>query len=176
MAHTYSHLFQIPTTGLRFFTVYGPWMRPDMALYKFAELMMREQPIPIFNRGEMVRDFTYIDDIVTGIIGSALHIAQANPDWDSDQPDPATSLAPYRIYNIGNGKPVPLLTYVDLLENALGVKAIRDYLPMQDGDVLGTFADVTELNKATQNVPSTSVDVGVQNFANWFRDYHNFSV
>lgn len=172
MAHAYAHLYAIPMTALRFFTVYGPWMRPDMALYKFAQRMTRGEPIEIYNRGEMVRDFTYIDDIVAGIVGAAFHIASPNLQWDGENPDPATSLAPYRVFNIGNGQPVPLLKYIDLLEAALGIQAQRDYLPMQAGDVPGTFADVAELTEHSGYLPSTPVEIGVKNFADWYKKYH----
>ena len=171
MAHSYSHLFGIPTSGLRFFTVYGPWGRPDMALFLFTKNILAGQPIKLFNNGEHIRDFTFIDDIVEGVIRVSDDIARPNPEWDSDNPDPATSNAPFRILNIGNHAPVHLTEYVEAIEEALGKKAIRELLPMQPGDVPNTFADVSSLIKAVGYQPRTPVRDGVARFVNWYRDY-----
>lgn len=171
MAHSYSHLFHLPTTGLRFFTVYGPWGRPDMALFLFTKNILAGLPIKLFNNGEHMRDFTYIDDIVEGVIRASDDIAKPNLDWDSNNPDPATSSAPFRIFNIGNSNPVHLSTYVDAIEHALGIKATREYLPLQSGDVPNTFADVSALVDAVGYRPSTSVQEGVANFIRWYRTY-----
>ncbi len=172
MAHTYSHLYELPTTGLRFFTVYGPWDRPDMALQKFAKAMMAGEKIQVFNYGKHRRDFTYIDDIVEGIIRVLDRPAPPNPDWDSNNPDTATSKAPYRIYNIGNNNPVELMDYIEALENSLGVKAEKELLPLQPGDVPDTYADVDDLVNEFGYKPSMSVTQGVENFAKWYLDYH----
>jgi UDP-glucuronate 4-epimerase len=172
MAHSYAHLFGIPLTGLRFFTVYGPWARPDMALYKFTSAILEGRPIDIYNNGEMLRDFTYVDDIVEGIVRIAERPARANPDWNGAEPDPATSRAPYRIHNIGNSEPVKLLRYVDAVEAACGVKAIRNYMPLQPGDVLATWADVEDLVEETGFRPKTSVEDGVKAFVDWYRDFY----
>ncbi len=171
MAHTYSHLFGLPTTGLRFFTVYGPWGRPDMALFLFTKAMLAGQPIDIFNHGNMVRDFTYIDDIVEGIIRVADKVATPNPAFDPMQPDPATSNAPYRVFNIGNNQPVPLMDYVHALEAALGITAKKNYLPMQNGDVPATAANTNELFDWVGFKPDTSVREGVGRFVEWYRGY-----
>ena len=172
MAHTYSYLYQIPTTGLRFFTVYGPWGRPDMALFKFTKNILEERPIDVFNHGKHTRDFTYIDDIVRGIIQTIDNPATSNNKWNSDEPDPATSNAPWRIYNIGNNKPVQLMDYIDALEKKLGKKAILNFLPLQPGDVPDTFANVDNLNKKFNYKPSTSIIDGVSNFVSWYKDYY----
>ncbi|WP_428696863.1 NAD-dependent epimerase [Stappia sp.] len=172
MAHSYAHLFGIPLTGLRFFTVYGPWARPDMALYKFTSAILEGRPIDIYNNGEMLRDFTYVDDIVEGIVRIAERPARGNPDWNGAEPDPATSRAPYRIHNIGNSEPVKLLRYVDAVEAACGVKAIRNYMPLQPGDVLATWADVEDLVEETGFRPKTSVEDGVKAFVDWYRDFY----
>lgn len=172
MAHSYSHLFQLPTTGLRFFTVYGPWGRPDMALFKFTKNTLEDQPIPVFNHGNHTRDFTYVADIVEGVIRSSDQIAQPNPEWDSNNPDPATSNAPFRIFNIGNNNPVKLSAYIEAIEEALGKKAIKDLLPLQPGDVPDTYADSSELEKATGYKPATPVNEGVANFVKWYRDFY----
>ena len=172
MAHTYSYLYQIPTTGLRFFTVYGPWGRPDMALFKFTKNILEEKPIDVFNHGKHTRDFTYIDDIVRGIIQTIDNPATSNNKWNSDEPDPATSNAPWRIYNIGNNKPVQLMDYIDALEKKLGKKAILNFLPLQPGDVPDTFANVDNLNKKFNYKPSTSIIDGVSNFVTWYKDYY----
>jgi len=171
MAHSYSHLFQMPTTGLRFFTVYGPWGRPDMALYQFTRNIIEGKPIQLFNNGQHVRDFTYIDDLVEGVIRVSDDIAQPNPAWDAANPDPATSNAPFRIFNIGNNNPVQLLDYVEAIEDALGKKAIRELLPMQPGDLPDTYADVTSLVQAVNYQPRTTVRDGVARFVAWYREY-----
>jgi UDP-glucuronate 4-epimerase len=171
MAHAYSHLFRLPTTGLRFFTVYGPWGRPDMALFIFTRRILAGEPIEIFNNGHHTRDFTYVDDIAEGVIRSSDQIAAPNPDWDSARPDPATSNAPYRIFNIGNSAPVPLLDYIDAIEQTLGRKAIRTLLPMQPGDVPDTYADVSRLQQAVGYRPQTSVQHGVREFVRWYLQY-----
>jgi UDP-glucuronate 4-epimerase len=171
MAHTYSHLYNLPTTGLRFFTVYGPFDRPDMALQKFARAIINDEPIKIFNYGKHRRDFTYIDDIVEGIIRTLDCPAQPNKDWDSNSPDPASSSAPYRVYNIGNNKPVELMDYIEALENSLGKKALKEFLPLQPGDVPDTYADVDDLVEHFSYKPNTSVNQGVENFANWYKQY-----
>jgi len=172
MAHTYAHLYGLPCTGLRFFTVYGPWGRPDMALFKFTRLMLEGKPIPVFNRGEMVRDFTYIDDIVEGIVRVIDRPPEPDPSWSGDRPDPATSYAPWRIYNIGNSRPVKLMRYIEVLEQCLGRKAKMELLPMQPGDVRATQADTTELRSAVGYAPSTPIEEGVARFVAWYRDYY----
>ena len=172
MAHTYSYLYQLPTTGLRFFTVYGPWGRPDMALFKFTKAILDKKPIDVFNHGKHTRDFTYIDDIVEGMIKSLDNPAIINPDWNSDQPDPATSKAPWRIYNIGNNKPVHLMDYLDALQKTLGKKAKINFLPLQPGDVLDTYANVDNLRMKFNYKPSTSVIKGVKNFVQWYKNYY----
>ena len=172
MAHTYSHLYDLPTTGLRFFTVYGPWDRPDMALQKFAKAMMAGEKIQVFNYGRHRRDFTYIDDIVEGVIRILDRPAPPNPDWDGDNPDTKSSKAPWRIYNIGNNNPVELMDYIEALENSLGVKADKELLPLQPGDVPDTYADVDDLVKEFGYKPSMSVKRGVENFAKWYKEYH----
>jgi UDP-glucuronate 4-epimerase len=172
MAHAYSYLYQLPTTGLRFFTVYGPWGRPDMALFKFTKAILEEKPIDVFNYGKHTRDFTYIDDIVEGIIKTLDNPAKSNPDWNSNQPDPATSKAPWRVYNIGNNKPVKLMCYIDAIEKALGKKAKVNFLPLQPGDVKDTYANIDNLEKKFNYRPSTSVIDGVSNFVKWYKDYY----
>jgi UDP-glucuronate 4-epimerase len=172
MAHTYSHLYNLPTTGLRFFTVYGPWDRPDMALQKFAQAITHGRPIQLFNHGNHRRDFTYIDDIVMGIVRVLDKPAQPNPDWSSDEPDSGTSSAPWRVYNIGNNNPVELRDYVQALENALGKEAEKELLPLQPGDVPDTFADVDDLVRDFDYKPSTSIKEGIGKFAEWFVDYY----
>ena len=174
MAHTYSYLYQLPTTGLRFFTVYGPWGRPDMALFKFTKNILEEKSIDVFNHGKHTRDFTYIDDIVEGIIKTLDNPAAGNSDWDSDQPDPATSKAPWCVYNIGNNKPVELMDYINAIEKALGKKAKINFLPLQPGDVQDTYANVENLVKKFNYKPSTSVKVGVTNFVKWYKDYYKY--
>ena len=173
MAHTYSHLYDLPTTGLRFFTVYGPWGRPDMALFLFAKAILRGEAIPVFNNGQMIRDFTYIDDIVGGVIRVLDKPASPNADFDPNVPDPATSFAPYRVFNIGNGSPVPLMNFIGALEQALGIEAIKEFLPMPPGDVPATSADTRELEAWVGFQPSTSVVDGVVNFVKWYRGFYN---
>lgn len=172
MAHTYSHLYRLPTTGLRFFTVYGPWDRPDMALQKFAQRIMKDEPIQLYNYGNHRRDFTYIDDIVSGVMRILDKPAEANPDWSGDNPDSATSSAPWRVYNIGNNNPVELKDYVAALENALGKTAEKELLPLQPGDVPDTFADVDDLVRDFDYKPATSIEQGIGEFAKWFMDYY----
>ncbi len=172
MAHSYSHLFGLPSTGLRFFTVYGPWGRPDMALFLFTKNILEGIPIKVFNHGNHSRDFTYVGDIVEGVIRASDQIAKPNPDWNSDKPDPATSNAPYRLFNIGNNAPVMLSAYIEAIEVALGRKAIKELLPLQPGDVPDTFADSSELKKCVGYQPSTSVLEGVKSFVKWYRDYY----
>jgi UDP-glucuronate 4-epimerase len=173
MAHTYSHLFNLPTTGLRFFTVYGPWGRPDMALFLFAKAILEGRPIDVFNHGKMRRDFTYIDDIAEGVIRVLDLPPAANPDFDKQAPDPASSWAPYRVFNIGNHQPVELMAYIEALEQALGKTAQKNFLPLQDGDVPATHADTTELNRVTGFAPQTQVIDGVKRFVDWYRSYMN---
>ena len=172
MAHTYSHVFGLPTTGLRFFTVYGPWGRPDMALFKFTKAMIAGQPIDVYNHGRMVRDFTYVDDIVTGVVGVVDRVPAADPAYDAAHPDPARSHAPYRVFNIGNSQPVQLMAFVEAIEAALGVTAEKNFLPLQDGDVPGTHADVSALAEWTGVSPSTPIRDGVQRFVDWYRAYY----
>ncbi|MEJ2653824.1 MAG: NAD-dependent epimerase [Acidihalobacter sp.] len=173
MAHTYSHLYGLPTTGLRFFTVYGPWGRPDMALFMFTRKILAGEPIDVFNYGKHRRDFTYIDDIVEGVIRTLDHVAQTNPDWSGDAPDSATSRAPYRLYNIGNNQPVELMHYIEVLENHLGRKAEKNLLPLQPGDVPDTYADVSDLVADVGYQPGTSVEDGIGNFVEWYREYYD---
>ena len=172
MAHTYSHLYGLPTTGLRFFTVYGPWGRPDMALFLFTRAILAGEPIDVFNYGHHRRDFTYIDDIVEGVIRVLDRVATPDPDWSSDAPDPATSRAPYRLYNIGSHRPVELMRYIEVLEDCLGRKAIRNLLPMQPGDVPDTYADVEALVRDVGYQPATPIEVGVARFVDWYREYY----
>lgn len=172
MAHSYSHLFQLPVTGLRFFTVYGPWGRPDMALFLFTKNILDGKPIDVFNNGKMVRDFTYVADIVEGVKQALDHPAKPNPTWNSDQPDCATSYTPYRIYNIGNNKPIQLMDYITTLEKALNKKADCRFLPMQLGDVPSTCADVSKLETDLHYRPSTTIEEGITNFVRWYRDYY----
>jgi UDP-glucuronate 4-epimerase len=172
MAHSYSHLYRIPTTGLRFFTVYGPWGRPDMALFLFTRAILAGDPIQIFNRGQMRRDFTYIDDIVEGVVRLIDRPAVPDPKWSGDSPDASSSQAPYRLYNIGNHSPVELLRLVEILEECLGRAAIRDLMPMQPGDVPETYADVSDLAKDVGFSPSTPIEIGVSKFVEWYRSYY----
>jgi UDP-glucuronate 4-epimerase len=172
MAHTYSHLYNVPTTGLRFFTVYGPWGRPDMALFLFTKKILAGEPIPVFNYGKHRRDFTYIDDIVEGVIRVLDKPAEPNPDWNGADPDTATSRAPYRLYNIGNNQPVELMHYIHTLENCLGKKAEMELLPLQPGDVPDTYADVSDLVRDMDYKPATTVEEGIANFVDWYRDYY----
>jgi UDP-glucuronate 4-epimerase len=172
MAHTYSHLFRLPTTGLRFFTVYGPWGRPDMALFLFTKAILEGRPIEVFNHGNMVRDFTYIDDIVEGVVRVLDRPAEANPEFEPARPDPGTSNAPYRVFNIGNSQPTPLNDYIEALEEALGRKAARNLLPMQPGDVPATSANTDELDAWVGFKPGTPVREGVRRFVEWYREYY----
>ena len=172
MAHTYSNLFQLPTTGLRFFTVYGPWGRPDMALFKFTKAILAGEPIQIFNYGHHRRDFTYVDDIVEGIIRVLDQNAKPNMDWNPEHPDPGTSFAPWRVYNIGNNHPVELLQYIDLIEKRLDKKAIRELLPLQPGDVPDTYADVKDLIKDVNYKPETPIEKGINSFIDWYLSYY----
>ncbi len=172
MAHTYSHLFRLPTTGLRFFTVYGPWGRPDMALFLFTKAILAGRPIDVFNHGRMRRDFTYIDDIAEGVIRVLDRPAAADPAFDPMDPDPASSDAPYRVLNIGNNQPVDLMSYIETLERALGKTAIKNFLPLQDGDVPATYADTSDLKALTGFSPATSVRDGVERFVDWYRGYY----
>ena len=172
MAHSYAHLYGIPCTGLRFFTVYGPWGRPDMAFFSFTKAIIEGRPIPVFNHGRHTRDFTYIDDIVAGVVGALDDVATGNPGWRGDAPDPATSAAPWRVFNIGNARPVQLLRYIELLEKAIGRAAVMEMKPMQPGDVPDTAADVSALAAAVGYAPSTPVEVGVPRFVEWYRDYY----
>ncbi len=172
MAHTYSYLYNLPTSGLRFFTVYGPWGRPDMALFKFTKAILAGEPIQLFNYGKHRRDFTYVDDIVEGVIRTLDRPAPVNPRWNGNLPDPSSSLAPWRIYNIGNNQPVELLDYVTLIENLLGKKAIKEMLPMQAGDVPDNYANTEELVKEFHYQPTTMVEDGVRLFVDWYRNYY----
>jgi UDP-glucuronate 4-epimerase len=172
MAHTYSHLYRLPTTGLRFFTVYGPWGRPDMALFLFTRAILSGQPIDVFNHGKMRRDFTYIDDIVEGVVRVVDRPAQPNPAWSGEVPDPGTSAAPYRVYNIGNNSPVELMHLIEVLEDALGRKAEKNFLPIQPGDVPATYADVDDLVRDAGFKPATPIESGVRNFVEWYRGYY----
>jgi len=173
MAHTYSHLYQLPCTGLRFFTVYGPWGRPDMAMFLFTRAILAGEPINIFNHGKMQRDFTYIDDIVEGVVRVTDNIAVGNPAWHGDSPDPGTSYAPYRNYNIGNNNPVELMHLVATIEQAIGKTAQKNYLPLQAGDVPATYADVDDLVADVGFKPATSIEDGVAKFVAWYREYYN---
>lgn len=174
MAHTYSHLYQIPTTGLRFFTVYGPWGRPDMALFKFTKGVLDGTPIDVYNHGDMHRDFTYIDDIIEGVVRVTDQIPKSNSQWNGDAPDPSSSTAPYTIYNIGNNAPVKLMDFIHAIEKAVGKKADMNLMPIQPGDVPSTFADASALHRSTQFKPNTALETGVNNFVSWYRSY--FSV
>jgi len=173
MAHSYSHLYGLPTTGLRFFTVYGPWGRPDMALFMFTRAILAGEPIEVYNHGRMQRDFTYIDDIVEGVIRTADRVATADPGWRADAPDPGTSDAPYRLYNIGNHSPVELDTFIATLEDALGMRAERRLLPLQPGDVPATYADVDDLQRDVGFAPATPLADGIRRFVDWYRDYYD---
>jgi len=173
MAHTYSNLYELPTTGLRFFTVYGPFGRPDMALFMFTRNIIAGEPIDVFNYGKHRRDFTYVADIVEGVIRTMDHTAEPNADWDAAVPDPGTSRAPYRIYNIGNQQPVELMRYIEVLEDCLGKKAEMNMLPLQPGDVPDTYADTKALVDDVGYQPATTVEVGIKNFVDWYVDYYN---
>jgi UDP-glucuronate 4-epimerase len=171
MAHTYASLYKIPSTGLRFFTVYGPWGRPDMALFLFTKAILEGKPIPVFNYGKMQRDFTYIDDIIEGVVRILGQAPEPHSEWNGDRPDPSRSFAPYRLYNIGNNNPVELLRFIEVLEDCLGRKAEKNFLPMQPGDVPATYADVDDLMQAVGFKPSTSLEEGIGKFVAWYRDY-----
>ncbi len=172
MAHTYSYLYNLPTTGLRFFTVYGPWGRPDMALFLFTKAIQEDEAIKVFNNGDMQRDFTYIDDIVEGVYRVMNTIPKADPDWSSQQPTPSSSCVPYRLYNIGNNQPVQLMDFVKAIETSLGKEAKKEFLPLQDGDVPATYADVNDLIADTGFKPSTPIQTGIDNFIKWYQDYY----
>ena len=172
MAHSYSHLYKMPCTGLRFFTVYGPWGRPDMALFLFTKAILEDRPIDVFNNGDMERDFTYIDDIVEGVFRLIDHVPLANPDWSGDLPDPATSYCPWRVYNIGNNAKEKLMHYIEVLEDCLGKKAKKNFLPMQDGDVPATYANVDDLVREIDFKPQTTIEEGVRKFVDWYREYY----
>ena len=172
MAHTYSYLYNLPTTGLRFFTVYGPWGRPDMALFLFTKAILNNEPIKVFNNGNMQRDFTYIDDIVEGVVRVMDTIPKADPDWSSDTPNPSSSCVPYKLYNIGNNQPVALMEFVEAIEKAIGKKAVKEYMPLQAGDVPATYADVNDLIKDTGFKPSTPIVEGINKFIKWYKDYY----
>jgi UDP-glucuronate 4-epimerase len=172
MAHTYSHLYRIPTTGLRFFTVYGPWGRPDMALFLFTKAMLEDRPIDVFNNGNMKRDFTYIDDIVTGVVKVLDHPPEGDPSWSGKNPDPSRSTAPYRIYNIGNNSPVNLMDFIEAIEKSLGKKAVKNFLPMQDGDVPATWANVEDLVEDVGYTPSVNIEEGVDRFVKWYLNFN----
>ncbi len=173
MAHAYSKLYNLPTTGLRFFTVYGPWGRPDMSPFLFIDAILHDRSIKVFNNGDMLRDFTYIDDIVEGVARIIDVIPQGNPDWDETHPDPATSSAPYRVYNIGNQQPTKLMDYIKCIENAIGREAKKEFLPMQPGDVYQTYADSSALGEATGFKPNTPLQTGIDRTVAWFKDYYN---
>jgi UDP-glucuronate 4-epimerase len=172
MAHTYAHLYRLPVTGLRFFTVYGPWGRPDMSMFLFTDKIIKGEPIDVFNQGHHSRDFTYIDDIVQGVIRANDNVAMSNPDWSGDHPDPGTSAAPYRLYNIGNHTPVPLMDYIACIEKAVGKTAKKNFLPLQPGDVPATYADLTELKADIGFEPKTPIEDGVKRFVAWYRGHY----
>ncbi len=176
MAHTYSNLYDLPTTGLRFFTVYGPWGRPDMSLFLFTRNIFAGKPIDVFNNGQHERDFTYIDDIVEGVVRTMDNIATPNPDWNGNNPDPGTSFAPYRIYNIGNNNPVQLMSFIETIEDCIGKKAEKNFLPMQPGDVPATYANIDDLVQDVNYRPATPIKTGIQNFINWYKEYYKESV
>lgn len=173
MAHTYSHLYSLPTTGLRFFTVYGPWGRPDMALFIFTKKIIEGEPIDVFNYGKCRRDFTFIDDIVEGVIRTLDNVPEANPDWNGDQPDPGTAAAPYRIYNIGNNQPVELLRFIEIIEQNVGKEANKNLMPLQPGDVPATYADIDDLMNDVGFRPNTSIEDGIAKFVAWYKEYYN---
>ena len=171
MAHTYGHLYNLPTTGLRFFTVYGPWGRPDMALFLFTDAILNDKPIKVFNYGKMKRDFTYIDDIIEGVVRVLNNPPHPNPNWDKEKADPGTSSAPYKVYNIGNNKPVELMEFIETLEKKLGKKAKKEFLPLQDGDVPETYADIDDLVRDFGFKPNTTIEEGIEKFVEWYREY-----
>ncbi len=172
MAHVYSSLYGLPVTGLRFFTVYGPWGRPDMALFKFTRAILEDKPIQVYNYGRMKRDFTYIDDVVEGVVRVLELLPRGNPEWSGDSPDPGSSFAPYRLYNIGNNRPVELLHFIEVLEETLGKKARKEFLPLQPGDVVETYADVDDLMREAGFKPATPIEVGIPKFVEWYREYY----
>jgi UDP-glucuronate 4-epimerase len=173
MAHSYAHLFRLPVTGLRFFTVYGPWGRPDMSLFLFTKKILAGEPIDVFNHGDHLRDFTYVDDTVEGVVRTLDKIPEPDPRWNGNAPDPASSSAPYRLFNIGNNQPVSLLHFIECIENALGKTAGKNMLPLQPGDVHKTFAEIDDLTNAVGFRPTTSIEQGIQKFVAWYRDYYN---
>ena len=175
MAHTYSHLYNIPTTGLRFFTVYGPWGRPDMSPSLFAGAILSDEPINVFNEGKMKRDFTYINDIVEGVVRVIDKTAEPNPDYDNNNADPATSYAPYRVYNIGNNDVVQLMDFIETIENAVGKKAEKNMMGMQDGDVVATYANIDALIEAVGFKPATPLKEGIKKFVDWYKEYHGYN-
>ena len=174
MAHTYSHLYRLPSTGLRFFTVYGPWGRPDMALFLFTRAILEDQPIKVFNHGKMQRDFTYIDDIIEGVVRVLGRLPQPNPSWSGAVPDPGTSSAPYKIYNIGNNNPVALIKFIEVIEAAVGKKAQKKFMDLQPGDVVATYADVDDLMQDVGFKPATPIEVGVERFVKWYKDFYGY--
>jgi UDP-glucuronate 4-epimerase len=175
MAHTYSHLFDLACTGLRFFTVYGPWGRPDMALFLFADAIFKDKPIKVFNHGKMLRDFTYIDDIVEGVVRVMQRVPEANPSWSSESPDPGTSYVRYKIYNIGNNQPVELTRFIETIEDVIGKKAKKNFMDLQAGDVPATYADIDDLIQDVGFKPSTPLETGIRNFIVWYKDYYGLS-
>ncbi len=174
MAHTYSHLYRLPCTGLRFFTVYGPWGRPDMALFLFTRAILEDQPLKVFNHGKMQRDFTYIDDIIEGVVRVLGRLPQPNPRWSGAAPDPGTSSAPYKVYNIGNNNPVELIKFIEVIEAALGKKAQKKFMDLQPGDVVATYADVDDLMQDVGFKPATPIEVGVERFVKWYKDFYGY--
>ena len=174
MAHTYSHLYQLRCTGLRFFTVYGPWGRPDMALFLFTKAIIEDKPIKVFNNGKMQRDFTYIDDIIEGVVRVMGRLPEANPTWNGDAPDPGTSSAPYKVYNIGNNNPVELIKFIEVIENVLGKKARKEFMDMQPGDVVATYADVDDLMADVGFKPATPIETGIKRFVEWFKEFYGY--
>jgi len=175
LAHTYSHLYDLAVTGLRFFTVYGPWGRPDMALFLFTEAILAGKPIKVFNYGNMQRDFTYIDDIIEGVIRVMRHLPEPNPGWSANAPDPGSSYARYRLYNIGNNQPVELKRFIEILEKELGIAAEKEFLPMQPGDVPATYADIDDLYEAVGFKPATGIEEGISRFVKWYKSYYSAS-
>jgi len=173
MAHTYSHLYSLPTTGLRFFTVYGPWGRPDMALFKFTRAILENSPIDVYNHGDMLRDFTYVDDIIESIVRLLDHPAKRNEDWSGEKPDPASSAAPYKVYNIGNNSPVRLMSFIEAIERRLGKTAVKNYMDLQPGDVPATYADVNDLYSTIDFKPSTDIQNGINKFIDWYMEYYD---
>jgi UDP-glucuronate 4-epimerase len=175
MAHTYSHLYRLPCTGLRFFTVYGPWGRPDMALFLFTRAILEDKPIKVFNHGKMQRDFTYIDDIIEGVVRVMGRLPETNPEWSGAAPDPGSSSAPYKVYNIGNNNPVELIKFIEVIEEALGKKAKMEFMDLQPGDVVATYADVDDLIEDVGFKPETPIETGVENFIEWYKDFYRCS-